>query len=229
MTSISIIIPVLNEVSTITQTISTAQTAKDKDIEIIVVDGGSNDGTIELIKCLNIQIISSLPGRATQMNCGAKIATGKILLFLHGDTLLPSNFDRMLEEILVKPKIIAGAFELSIRGKTKGLRIVERMVNWRSRYLQMPYGDQGIFLPTKVFQEIGGFPEIPIMEDFELIRQLKKRGQIAIIPSPVFTSGRRWQKLGILKTTFINQIVIIAYLLGVSPKRLARLYVNFKD
>ncbi|NEP85172.1 MAG: glycosyltransferase family 2 protein [Okeania sp. SIO3B3] len=224
MTNISIIIPVLNEVNTITQTISTAQTAKDKDIEIIVVDGGSNDGTIELIKCLNIQIISSVPGRATQMNCGAKIATGKILLFLHGDTLLPSNFDRMLEDILVKPKIIAGAFELSIRGTTKGLRIVERMVNWRSRYLQMPYGDQGIFLPAKIFQEIGGFPEIPIMEDFELIRRLKKRGQIAIVPTPVFTSGRRWQKLGILKTTFINQIVIIAYLLGVSPQRLARWY-----
>ncbi|NEQ72848.1 MAG: glycosyltransferase family 2 protein [Okeania sp. SIO2C9] len=224
MTSISIIIPVLNEVSTITQTISTAQTAKDKDIEIIVVDGGSNDGTIELIKCLNIQVISSVPGRATQMNCGAKIARGKILLFLHGDTLLPSNFDRMLEEILVKPKIIAGAFELSIRGTKKSLRIVERMVNWRSRYLQMPYGDQGIFLPAKIFQEIGGFPEIPIMEDFELIRQLKKRGKIAIVPTPVFTSGRRWQKLGILKTTLINQIVIIAYLLGVSPKRLARFY-----
>ncbi|NER01698.1 MAG: glycosyltransferase family 2 protein [Okeania sp. SIO3C4] len=224
MTNISIIIPVLNEVNTITQTISTAQTAKDKDIEIIVVDGGSNDGTIELIKCLNIQIISSVPGRATQMNCGAKIATGKILLFLHGDTLLPSNFDRMLEDILVKPKIIAGAFELSIRGTTKGLRIVERMVNWRSRYLQMPYGDQGIFLPAKIFQEIGGFPEIPIMEDFELIRRLKKRGQIAIVPTPVFTSGRRWQKLGILKTTLINQIVIIAYLLGVSPQRLARWY-----
>ncbi|NEP37905.1 MAG: glycosyltransferase [Okeania sp. SIO2H7] len=139
MTSISIIIPVLNEVSTITQTISTAQTAKDKDIEIIVVDGGSNDGTIELIKCLNIQIISSLPGRATQMNCGAKIATGKILLFLHGDTLLPSNFDRMLEEILVKPKIIAGAFELSIRGKTKGLRIVERMVNWLQKVQELQF------------------------------------------------------------------------------------------
>lgn len=225
MTSISIIIPVLNEVGTIAQTISTAQTAKN--IEIIVVDGGSNDGTIELIKCLNIQIISSLPGRAIQMNCGAKIATGKILLFLHGDTLLPSNFDRMLEEILVKPKIIAGAFELSIRGTTKCLRIVEKMVNWRSRYLQMPYGDQGLFLAAKTFQEIGGFPEIPIMEDFELIRQLKKRGQIEIVPTPVFTSGRRWQKLGILKTTFINQIVIIAYLLGISPKRLARWYRSY--
>ncbi|NEO53415.1 MAG: glycosyltransferase family 2 protein [Okeania sp. SIO3B5] len=224
MTSISIIIPVLNEVSTITQTISTAQTAKDKDIEIIVVDGGSNDGTIELIKCLNIQIISSVPGRATQMNCGAKMARGKILLFLHGDTFLPLNFDQLLQDILVKPKIIAGAFELSIRGTKKSLRIVERMVNWRSRYLQMPYGDQGIFLPAKIFQEIGGFPEIPIMEDFELVRQLKKRGQIAIVPTPVLTSGRRWQKLGILKTTFINQIVIIAYLLGVSPQRLARWY-----
>ncbi|NEP88894.1 MAG: glycosyltransferase family 2 protein [Okeania sp. SIO2C2] len=224
MTSISIIIPVLNEVSTIIQTISTAQTAKDKDIEIIVVDGGSNDGTIELIKCLNVQIISSLPGRATQMNCGAKIATGKILLFLHGDTFLPLNFDQLLQDILVKPTIIAGAFELSIRGTKKSLRIVERMVNWRSHYLQMPYGDQGIFLPAKVFQEIGGFPEIPIMEDFELIRRLKKRGQVATVPTSVSTSGRRWQKLGILKTTLINQIVIIAYLFGISPQRLARWY-----
>ncbi len=222
MTSISIIIPVLNEVSMIAQTISTVQTAKD--IEIIVVDGGSNDGTIQLVKSLNVQLISSFPGRAIQMNCGAKVATGDILLFLHGDTLLPLNFDRLLIAALMKPNIVAGAFELGIRGATRNLQIVHKIVNWRSRYLQMPYGDQGFFLEAKIFQEIGGFPEIPIMEDFELIRQLKKRGRIAIVSRPVLTSSRRWQKLGILKTTFINQIVIIAYLLGVSPKILAQWY-----
>ena len=223
--SISIIIPVLNEVSTIAQTISIAQTAKD--IEIIVVDGGSNDGTIELVKSLGITLLTGLPGRSFQMNCGAKAATGNILLFLHGDTFLPLNFDQLLQEILAKPKIIAGAFELGIRGKNKNLRIVEKIVNWRSRYLQMPYGDQGIFLFAQIFQEIGGFPEIPIMEDFELMRQLRKRGKIGIVSVPVLTSGRRWQKLGIFKTTIINQVIIIAYLLGISPHILVKLYRSY--
>ncbi|MGK7922434.1 MAG: TIGR04283 family arsenosugar biosynthesis glycosyltransferase [Trichodesmium sp.] len=222
---ISIIIPVLNEVSTIAQTISTAQTAKN--IEIIVVDGGSNDGTIELLKSLNLKVLTGLRGRSIQMNCGAKVATGNILLFLHGDTFLPSNYDELLQEILAKPGTIAGAFELGIRGKNRNLRIVEKIVNWRSRYLQMPYGDQGIFLLAQVFEEIGGFPEIPIMEDFELIRKLRKRGKIGIVSAPVLTSGRRWQKLGIFKTTIINQVIIIAYLLGISPKILVKLYRSY--
>ena len=222
MSSISIIIPVLNEVGTIAQTISTAQTGKN--VEIIVVDGGSNDGTIEVVKSLNIKLIYSLPGRSIQMNFGAKLATGNILLFLHGDTFLPLNFDEFLREIIVQPNIIAGAFELGIRGKKRSLRIVESIVNWRSRYLQMPYGDQGIFLSAQVFEQIGCFPEIPIMEDFELIRKLRKRGRIGIISKPVLTSDRRWQKLGILKTTLINQVIIIAYLLGLPPKTLAQWY-----
>lgn len=222
MTSISVIIPVLNEANTIAQTISNAQKATD--IEIIVVDAGSNDGTVELVQSLDVQCISALPGRATQMNQGAKAATGEMLLFLHGDTILPSGFDQLVRVALVKPKTIAGAFELGIRGTAGSLRLVEKMVNWRSRHLQMPYGDQGIFLKAKIFEEVGGFPEIPIMEDFELMRQLRKRGQITIVSASVLTSGRRWQKLGILKTTLINQIVIIAYLLGVSPEILAQWY-----
>ncbi|MEM1172312.1 MAG: TIGR04283 family arsenosugar biosynthesis glycosyltransferase [Cyanobacteria bacterium P01_H01_bin.35] len=222
MSSLSIIIPVLNEVSTIAQTISTAKTGKN--IEIIVVDGGSNDGTIEVVKSLDIKLIYSLPGRSIQMNCGAKVATGNTLLFLHGDTFLPLKFDQLLREILAQPNIIAGAFELGIKGTKRNLRIVEKMVNWRSHYLQMPYGDQGIFLSAKIFEEIGGFPEIPIMEDFEFIRNLRKIGKIGIVSKPVLTSGRRWQKLGIFKTTLINQIVIIGYLLGVSPKILGELY-----
>ena len=164
MTSISIIIPVLNEAKTIAQTISTAQTATD--IEIIVVDGGSNDATVEVAHYLDVQLISTLPGRAAQMNQGAMAATGDILIFLHGDTLLPPGFDWLVREALLKPNTIAGAFELGIRGGAGSLRVVEKMVNWRSRYLQMPYGDQGIFLKAKIFEEVGGFPQMPIMGRF---------------------------------------------------------------
>ncbi len=222
MPSISIIIPVLNEAQMIARTISKAQTGTD--IEIIVVDGGSNDGTVEIAHSLNVQLISTIPGRATQMNQGAANAKGDILIFLHGDTLLPAGFDSLVREALGKTNTIAGAFELSIGGKASSLRLVEKIVNWRSLYLEMPYGDQGIFLKANIFKEVGGFPTIPIMEDFELIRQLRKKGQIEIVSAPVLTSGRRWQKFGILKTTLINQIVIISYLLGVSPEILAQWY-----
>lgn len=226
MLKISIIIPVLNEVGAIASTISAAQNAKN--IEIIVVEGGSKDGTVELLQSLGVRILPSNPGRATQMNRGAKAATGEILLFLHGDTILPPEFDGWIREALAKPKIVAGAFELKIGASMRGLSLIEKIVNWRSRYLQMPYGDQAIFLRATTFAEIGGFLEMPLMEDFELIRRLKQQGQIEILPVAVLTSGRRWQKLGVWKTTLINQIVIIAYLLGVSPQRLGRWYRSYQ-
>ena len=225
---ISIIIPVLNEAKAIAQTIHQAQNATA--VEIIVVDGGSTDGTIQAAN--HVQVLTAPPGRATQMNAGAAAASGDILLFLHADTHLPPEFDTWVRQTLAQPGIIAGAFELKIDGQNPGLRLVEKMVNLRSRYLQMPYGDQAIFLKTTTFQQLGGFPSQPIMEDFELMRRLQRMGKIAmakrravgIAPLPVLTSARRWQKLGILKTTLINQIVIIAYFLGVSPNRIASWY-----
>lgn len=227
MTKISLIIPVLNEAGAIARTITTAKEAAD--IEIIVVDGGSRDGTVEIVESLGVKFLQTAPGRALQMNSGARVATGEILLFLHGDTILAPEFDKSIKLALAKPKVVAGAFELKIEASMRGLLIVEKMVNWRSRYLQMPYGDQGIFLTRKIFEEVGGFPEIPIMEDFELIRRLKQWGRIEIVPLPAITSGRRWQKLGLLKTTLINQLVIIAYFLGTPPERLARWYRGQKN
>lgn len=219
---ISIIIPVLNEASTIAPVISTARNAEN--VEIIVADGGSSDGTVEIAKSLSDRVISTTPGRATQMNAGAAASTGDILLFLHADTLLPDGFDTCVRQALAKPGTVGGAFELKINAPNPSLRLVEKGVNFRSHLLQMPYGDQAIFLKTVTFEQMGGFPNLPLMEDFEFVRRLKKQGRIEILSMPVLTSARRWQQVGVLKTTVINQIVIIAYFLGVSPDRLGEWY-----
>ncbi len=229
---ISIIIPVLNEAATIQETLIRLQEASE--VEVIVVDGGSRDETVAIAKCvgkvlaksLPINVISTAAGRARQMNAGAAAATGDILLFLHADTHLPIGFDILVRQALQNPGTVAGAFELRINAQLLGLRLIEKMVNMRSRFLSMPYGDQAIFLKATLFHEIGGFPEIPIMEDFEFMLRLRHQGRITLVPAPVLTSGRRWQKLGVVKTTLINQLIIVCYFLGVSPEQLIRWYTR---
>lgn len=219
---ISIIIPTLNEAENIKAAIATTQPSSNT--EIIVVDGGSQDDTVAIAQSLGVKVISSSPSRAVQMNIGAAVASGEILLFLHADTCLPIGFDEMITTALQQPKVVAGAFALRIDGALGGLRWVETGVNWRSHWLQMPYGDQAIFITKSVFKKIGGFPELAIMEDFELMRCLRRNGRITILPVPVITSARRWIQKGVWKTTLINQIVIIAYLLGVQPERIRQWY-----
>jgi hypothetical protein len=214
---ISVIVPTLNEEKALSRWIG-------GEGELIVVDGGSTDRTVTLAKHLGATVITAEPGRAHQMNQGAAIAQAEILLFLHADTQLPHRFLELAQQALAQPNVIAGAFELAIEGEQPGLRWVERGVNWRSRHFQMPYGDQAIFLKAATFRQLGGFAPLPIMEDFDLIKRLQKLGKIAIVPAAVTTSGRRWQKLGVIKTTLINQLVIAAYYLGISPDRLSRLY-----
>lgn len=224
--TLSVIIPVLNEVDRLPSTLATVQAAG-ANLEIIVVDGGSQDGTIALAQALGATVILSIPDRAAQMNAGAKVAKGKILLFLHGDTRLPAEFDRWIQQTLnseVSPAIAAGAFELGIEGTGWGLRLVEWGVKWRSRLLQLPYGDQGLFLKATTFQKLGGFADLPIMEDFEFVRRLRAMGTIAIVPVPVITAGRRWHRVGVLKTTLINQGIILAYFLKLPPDRIAAWY-----
>jgi rSAM/selenodomain-associated transferase 2 len=224
---ISIIIPVYNEKKHISATITTAQ--KSINSEIIVVDAGSEDDTCGIACTTGVKVITSGRGRAMQMNKGAAAASGDILLFLHADTLLPSGFDYLIRKTLQKPGVVAGAFKLKISGRPWSLRLVEWGVDIRSKCFQLPYGDQAIFLKSEIFHKIDGFPELPIMEDFELVRRLKASGKIAIILAPVVTSGRRWLQHGILKTTLINQIIIIGYFLGISPKRLASWYRGVKS
>jgi rSAM/selenodomain-associated transferase 2 len=221
MNYLSIIIPTLNEELMIAEVLKRIGTG----VEIIVVDGGSTDKTREIAEELGAKvIISENKGRALQMNLGAKIARGDILLFLHGDTLLPTNYQEVIINTLSQSGIVAGAFELKITGEKKSLRLVEKFVNWRSHFFSLPYGDQGIFLKASIFTDLGGFPDLPIMEDFELIQRLKKIGKIGIVAAAVTTSGRRWQKLGVWKTTLINQLVILGYYLQISPQILKKFY-----
>lgn len=225
---ISIIIPVFNEGAIIQQTLQNLLLT-DETVEIILVDGGSQDNTKELAKAMGVKAITLSPGnRAKQMNFGAKLAQGDILLFLHADTTLPKNFISIIQDTLGQPNTIAGAFELNIDAPQLSLRLVETLVNLRSRLFSLPYGDQAIFLKASVFQMSGGFPELPIMEDFVFVRRLNKQGKIAIAPQAVLTSSRRWQKLGVVKTTLVNQLMIIGYFLGVPIERLANFYRQVK-
>ena len=220
--NISIIIPTLNEAETVGTLLSQLQGLAG--VEVIVVDGTSHDGTDAVVEKSGARLIQSSADRALRLNKGAEGAHGDILLFLHCDTKLASGFVEQVRDALNQPGVSAGAFQLSIDGKDFGLRVIEWLANFRSKVFQMPYGDQGIFVTTNMFFSVGAFPPQPIMEDFELLRKLKKKGTVKILPLHATTSARRWQRLGILKTTAINQAIIIGYLFGVSPEKLAGWY-----
>jgi rSAM/selenodomain-associated transferase 2 len=224
--NISIIIPTRNEADSIGRLLPELLALPG--VELLVVDGGSTDNTVDVAKSLGAQVLSTSPGKAKQMNAGAEAAHGNILLFLHCDTKPAPGFVEQVRDALNQPGVSAGAFRLSIDGKGFGLRVIEWLVNFRSQALQMPYGDQGFFVTTDMFFSVGAFPPLPIMEDFELIRKLKKQGKVTILPLHATTSSRRWERLGILKTTAINQAIIIGYLFGVSPEKLAGLYRRLK-
>jgi len=222
ISSISVIIPTLHEAANLPAAL--VALGRVGGLEVIVADGGSADATVVLAKAAGARVVMAPPGRAGQQNAGAAIAAGEILLFLHADTHLPLGFTDAIRDCLARPDVVAGAFCLEIGGEGWGLRLIERLANWRSRWLGMPYGDQGLFTRQESFAAVGGFPDQEIMEDFELVRRLKKLGRIAVLDLPVRTSARRWQRLGVARTTLINQLVFFGYFLGIAPARLAGWY-----
>lgn len=218
--NISIIIPALNEEDNIPLLAENLGA----DHEIILVDGGSDDRTVELAEHYGFKVITSNSGRGYQQNIGAANAKGEILLFLHADTRLPENFAEAVQQTLQKPRCIAGAFKLAIANPTPGMRFVTACANLRSRYLQLPYGDQAIFLKKKIFFDLRMFPDIPIMEDYVLVRRARKKGWIYTLDKKVETSARRWRKLGVIRTTLINQLVLLGFYCKIPLKLLASLY-----
>lgn len=218
----SVVIPTLNEEEHLAATLDSM--AAEPDLEVIIVEGGSSDGTVERVLNFGARLLTTTAQRARQMNAGAAAASAARLLFLHGDTRLPSGFCREVLHLLDKPGTAAGAFRLAIAGSGRGLRLIETLANWRSQLFQLPYGDQALFVRRDLFERLGGFPEIPIMEDVVFIRRLRRAGRIDISPCSTLASDRRWRRLGILRTTLVNQVVVVGFCLGVDPDRLARWY-----
>lgn len=224
--SISVIIPVLNEARVINDVIAHIRSQAAVDVvEIIVVDGDPAGSTIRAISHPGIITAVAGKGRGSQMNCGAVRATGDILLFLHADTYLPQNAFLRIGEAFGDEEYVAGCFDLGIRTNQRIFRVTERYVAWRTRITRIPFGDQAIFIRREYFERIGGYREIPIMEDVELMRRIRGRGDVVcIIPDKVMTSARRWEKEGVLYTTLRNWMLQLLYFLGVSPQWLARFY-----
>lgn len=224
---ISVIIPAINEAAVISETIRRA--ALSRDTEIIVVDGGSQDATMVTARSQGTRVMSAPPGRARQMNAGAAAARGDLFLFLHADTLLPPAYDLLIRQTMAASGTAAGAFRLRIGTRTAALRFIERVANFRSQVLQMPYGDQGLFLHRRTFGQLGGFSDTPIMEDFDMVRRLRQKGRIATVSSPVVTSSRRWLRLGVLRTWLINQGVVLAFYAGWPRDRIVTWYRGRRD
>jgi rSAM/selenodomain-associated transferase 2 len=229
--SFSIILPVLNESSIINQTIEHVyRLGYGFYLEIIVVDGDTEGGTVYRIKDERVIKIISPKGRGRQMNKGASLATGDILLFLHTDTELPENAFRTISAVIDKKQYVGGAFDLGIKSGRLIFRLIEKMVYIRTRLTGIPYGDQAIFIKKDIFAGMNGYQEIPVMEDLELMRRIKKSGyKICIIPQRVSTSPRRWEKEGIIYCTLRNWALISLYLSGFKPEKLAKFYYREQD
>jgi rSAM/selenodomain-associated transferase 2 len=223
---ISIIIPTLNEEKELPQTLTQLDGVENK--EVIVVDGGSDDATVEIAKTHGARVLSSPKGRGVQLNRGVEASSGEILLFLHGDTRLPDKFAHLIHKTMIRENCAAGAFSLGIDSPRTSLAIIAYCANLRSRLLQMPYGDQGIFTSRNMYDRVGGFAEVAIMEDYIFVQSMKQFGKIFILDETALTSARRWQNIGVIRTTLINQLIVLGYSCGVKLPTLASWYQRLK-
>lgn len=223
---ISVIIPVLNEAPIINLALDRIFSLPyDGEVEVILVDGSPDGETLAAVSRKEAIKLRSGKGRSCQMNKGALNACGDILLFLHADTGLPEKALDIISSIMGKGDYVGGAFDLGINSRKPVFRLIELTASLRSRVTRVPYGDQAFFIWKDHFHAIGGFKEIPIMEDVELMQRIKKAcGKIHIIPEQAKTSPRRWEKEGVLFCTLRNWTLITLYFLGVRPEKLAKFY-----
>jgi len=224
----SIIVPVFHEGEKINHLIDHLNHLDSKkNVEIIVVDGAQEKDTLSAIYSNHLVKIFSEKGRAKQMNAGASIAKGEILIFLHADTELPIQALKRINSIIDRKKYVGGAFDLGIKSDKFIFRVIGTLSSLRSRLNRIPFGDQAIFIRREYFNQIGGYKEIPLMEEVELMRRIKKSGnKIWIFYDRVMTSPRRWEKEGVIYCTLRNWTLRTLYFLGISPDKLARFYKN---
>lgn len=220
---VSIIVPVLNEAAGIVQSLEQLQGFRAAGAEIVVVDGGSTDGTSALAETLADLVVISPAGRGRQMNAAAAVARGEILLFLHADTRLPPEAVSLISSAIGKGACW-GRFDVEIAGKLRGLGMVAFMMNWRSRLTGIATGDQAIFVTREAFEQCGGFAAIPLMEDIVFSQTMCKRASPACLHSRVITSGRRWEKNGLLRTILMMWWLRLRFSLGANPDKLAQVY-----
>jgi len=220
--NLSIIVPTLDEAPGIVERLEALQRLRALGHEVIVADGGSRDGTPELARPLTDRVVLATRGRASQMNAAARHASGSALVFLHADTRLPPGADSAILAALAARTW--GRFDVRIEGRHPLLRVVAFMMNLRSRLTGIATGDQAIFVRRDAFAALGGYAEIPLMEDVELSRRLRRAGRPACLRARVSTSGRRWESRGVLRTIVLMWRLRLAYFLGADPARLADRY-----
>lgn len=224
MATLSIIVPTLNEAPGIVAHLGALQPLRARGAEVIVVDGGSTDGTPALSASLADRVLVAPRGRAAQMNAGAEVARGDVVLFLHADTRLPEDADRLIGEALARWAALWGRFDVTIESHKVALSIVGWAMNRRSRWTGIATGDQAMFVRRHAFAAVGGFPELALMEDIALCRLLKRGGGPACVTQRAITSGRRWEKQGVVRTILLMWRLRAGYWLGVDPRRLAQAY-----
>jgi rSAM/selenodomain-associated transferase 2 len=224
MSKLSIIIPVLDEGDGIAAALDALAHLRTAGTEVIVVDGGSRDATVERAQLRADRVVLATRGRAFQMNAGAERASGDVLLFLHADTRLPAEADRVVLNGLDQSRRVWGRFDVKIDGRSRLLPVVAWLMGLRSRLTGIATGDQAIFLRRDAFQAVGGFPAVALMEDIAICKRLKRLGRPLCLRACVTTSGRRWEKNGVLSTILLMWRLRFAYFLGADPKQLARQY-----
>jgi rSAM/selenodomain-associated transferase 2 len=222
---LSVVIPTWNEAGNLATTLD----ALPKRAEVVVADGGSVDGTVEIARRSGARVLACEQGRARQMNRGARETQGDTLLFLHADAVLGAGATEAIEGALADPAVVGGFFRLRIRSARTALRLAAFGSNLRARGLGLPYGDQGIFLRRSIYEELGGFPDVPFLEDLALIRMLRRKGRLAPLEVTLSTGDRHWRELGVVGTGLLDWTMVALFFFGVSPKTLAPHYFRWRS
>ena len=220
--TLSVVVPTLDEAEALPASLAAARQPGVH--EVIVVDGGSRDGTLAVARARADRVLEAPRGRARQMNAGAAAARGDVLLFLHADTRVPAGYARAVARALADPAVVGGRFDVRLDAAGLAYRALGRLISLRSRLTRVATGDQAIFVRRAVFERVGGYPLVPLMEDVALSRAMKRVGPIACLRDTVTTSARRWQRHGLARTVVLMWALRAAYYAGVPPARLARVY-----